>query len=98
MTTTTTNCPMWCELFTTSQHNELHGAHKGSYAGTTGHTRAALVHHPGATELTVEVTVLGPPGTEQVVAMTAMAAVDLAQALTALIADLARIGSAAPSA
>jgi hypothetical protein len=57
---------------------------------------AALVHHPGTSELTVEVTVPGPGGGEQVAEMTAMAAMDLAEALAALTAELARIGSAAP--
>jgi len=93
---TTTDCPIWCELFTAGQHTQLHGAHKASYAGGTAQASAALVHHPGASELTVEITVPGPGGGEQVAEMTAMAATDLAQALTALTAELARIGSAAP--
>ena len=38
----------------------------------------------------------GPGGGEQVAEVTAMAATDLAQALSALTAELARIGSAAP--
>jgi hypothetical protein len=94
--TTTTNCPIWCELFTAGQHKQLHGAHKASYAGATAQASAALVYHPGAGELTVEITVPGPSGAEQVTEMTAMAAADLAEALTALTAELARIGSAAP--
>ena len=93
--TTTTDCPIWCQLFT-RQHKQLRGAHKASYAGATGQAAAALVHHPGAGELMVEITVPGPSGTEQVAEMTAMAAADLVQALTALTAELARIGSAAP--
>jgi hypothetical protein len=94
-TTTTANCPIWCQLFT-SQHKQLHGAHKASYTGGTGQAAAALVHHPGASELTVEITVPGPAGGEQVAEMTTMAAMDLAEALTALAAELARIGSVAP--
>ena len=95
-TITTANCPIWCQLFTAGQHKQLHGAHKASYAGETAQASAALVHRPGASELTVEITVPGPSGGEQVAEMTAMAATDLAQALTALTAELARIGSAAP--
>jgi hypothetical protein len=94
--TTTTNCPIWCQLFTAGQHKQLHGAHKASYAGATAQASAALVHHPGASELTVEITVPSPSGAEQVTEMTAMAAADLAEALTALTAELARIGSATP--
>ena len=94
--TTTTNCPIWCELFTVGQHKQLHGAHKASYAGATALASAALVHHPGADELTVEITVPSPSGAVQVAEMTAMAAADLEEALTALTAELARIGSTAP--
>jgi hypothetical protein len=94
--TTTTNCPIWCELFTVGQHKQLHGAHKASFAGATAQAGAALVHHPGAGELTVEITVPSPSGAVQVAEMTAMAAADLEEALTALTAELARIGSAAP--
>jgi hypothetical protein len=93
--TITTDCPSWCQLLT-AEHKRLHGAHKASYAGATAQARAPLVHHPGASELTVEIAVRGPAGGEQVAEMTAMAAMDLAQALTALAAELARIGSAAP--
>jgi hypothetical protein len=93
--TTTTDCPIWCQLFT-AEHKRLHGAHKASFAGATAQATAALVHHPGASELTVEIAVRDPAGGEQVAEMTAMAAMDLAQALTALAAELARIGSAAP--
>jgi hypothetical protein len=94
--TTTTDCPIWCEPFTAGQHEQLHGAHKASFAGATAQASTALVHRPGAGELTVEITVPSPSGGEQVVEMTAMAAVDLAEALTALTAEVARIGSAAP--
>jgi hypothetical protein len=94
--TTTTNCPIWCELFTAGQHRQLYGAHKASFAGATAQASAALVHHPGASELTVEITVPSQSGAEQVAEMTAMAATDLAEALTALTTELARIGSAAP--
>jgi hypothetical protein len=93
---TTTNCPIWCELFSVGQHKQLHGAHKASYIGATAQASAALVHHPGASELTVEITVPGPSGGVQVAEMTAMAAMDLVEALAALTAELARIGSAAP--
>jgi hypothetical protein len=93
--TITTNCPIWCQLFT-GEHNQLRGAHKASYEGATAQARAALVHRPGASELTVEITVPGPSAGEQVAEMTVMAAVDLAEALTALAAELARIGCAAP--
>jgi hypothetical protein len=95
MTITTTNCPIWCQLFT-AEHKQLHGAHKASYDGPTAQARAVLVHHPGASELVVEITVPGPSGSEEVAEMTVMAAVDLAEALTALAAELARIGCAAP--
>jgi hypothetical protein len=94
--TITTDCPIWCELFTAGQHKQLRGAHKASYAGAAAQASVALVHHPGASELTVQITVPGPSGAEQVAEMTAMAAMDLAEALTALAAELARIGSAAP--
>jgi len=96
--TTTADCPIWCDLFTAGQHAQLHGAHMACYAGGTALTRAALLHRPGDAELTVQITVPGPSGTERVSTMTAMAAVDLAQALTTLIAELARISSAAPAA
>ena len=95
MTTTTSNCPIWCQLVT-AEHKRLHGAHKASYAGATAQARAALVHHPGVGELMVEITVPGPSGAEQVAEMTVMAAMDLADALTTLTAELARIGSGAP--
>ena len=95
-TITTANCPIWCQLFTAGQHKQLHGAHKASYAGETAQASAALIHRPGASELTVEITVPDPSGAEQVAEMTAMAAADLAEALTALTTELARIGSAAP--
>jgi hypothetical protein len=95
MTITTTNCPIWCQLFT-AEHKQLHGAHTASYEGVTAQTRAVLVHRPGASQLMVEITVPDPSGSEQVAEMTVMAAVDLAEALTALAAELARIGCAAP--
>jgi|SRR5690242_5859171 hypothetical protein len=93
--TITTSCPIWCQLFSI-EHNQLHGAHQATYGGATAQARAALVHRPGASGLTVEITVPGPSGAEQVTEMTVMAAADLAEALTALTAELARIGSAAP--
>jgi hypothetical protein len=93
--TITASCPIWCQLFT-SEHEQLHGAHKAAYEGATAQARAALVHRPGASGLTVEITVPGPSGGEQVAEMTVMAAVDLLEALTVLTAELARIGSAAP--
>ena len=80
----------------TAEHKRLHGAHKASYAGATAQASAALVHHPGDSELTVEIAVRGSAEGELVAEMTTMAAMDLAQALTALAAELARIGSAAP--
>jgi hypothetical protein len=95
MTITTPTCPIWCQLVT-AEHKRLHGAHKASYEGATAQTRAALVHHPGVGELMVEITVPGPSGGEQVAEMTVMAAMDLAEALTTLATELARIGSAAP--
>jgi hypothetical protein len=95
MTITTTNCPAWCQLFP-AEHKGLHGAHKASYDGPSAQARAVLVHHPGASELMVEIIMPGPSGSEEVAEMTVMAAVDLAEALTALAAELARIGCAAP--
>lgn len=95
MTITTTNCPIWCQLFA-AEHKRLHGAHKASYEGVTAQARAALVHRPGVGELMVEITVPGPSGGEQAAEMTVVAAMDLAEALTALAAELARIGSTAP--
>jgi hypothetical protein len=97
-TITAADCPIWCDLFTAGQHAQLHGAHMASFAGGTALTRAALLHRPGDAELTVEITVPGPSGTDRVTTMTVMAAVDLAQALTTLTAELARIGSGAPAA
>ena len=97
-TTATAVCPIWCHLYTGSQHAQLHGTHMAFYASGTTHARAALLHRPGDAELTVEITVPRPSGTEHVTTMTLMAALDLAQALTKLTAELARIGTAAPAA
>ena len=62
--TNTTDCPIWCELFPAGQHKQLHGAHKASYGGVTAQASAALIHHPGAGELAVQITVPSPSGGE----------------------------------
>jgi hypothetical protein len=95
MTITTTACPVWCQLLA-AEHKRLHGAHKACYEGVAAQARATLVYRPGADELMVEITVPGPSGGEQLTEMTVVAATDLAEALTALATELARIGSGAP--